>query len=111
MFRIYNKIVFASPIFPPCSPRFSRKLHNKSVTFIQFCHVFSYSTSPPVDPAAPTFHAVTDKLADTELFGELEPKDTEWLCSGGFVTETQIFYVITDDGTSLMCQVIHSSVG
>jgi len=70
-----------------------------------------FSTSPPVDPTAPNFHAVTSNVADTELFGELEPKDTEWLCSGGFVTETQTFYVITDDGTSLMCQVIHSSVG
>ena len=111
MFRIYNKIVFVSPIFPPCSPQFSRKLHNRVYHFIQFCYVFCYSTSPPVDPAAPTFHAVADNVADTELFGQLEPKDTEWLCSGGFVTETQTFYVLTDDGTSLMCQVIHSSVG
>ena len=112
MFRIYNKTVFVAPIFPPCSPRFSRKLvYNKSFIYIQFCYVFSYSTSPPVDPEAPTFHAVGDNVPDTELFGELEPKDTEWLCSGGFVTETQTFYVITDDGTSIMCQVIHSSVG
>lgn len=110
MFRIYNKIVFVSPIFPPCSPQFSRKLHNESLIYpVLLC--FSYSTSPPVDPAAPTFHAVADNVPDTELFGELEPKDTEWLCSGGFVTETQTFYVITDDGTSLMCQVIHSSIG
>jgi len=64
-----------------------------------------------VDPKAPNFHAVASNVAGTELFGELEPKDTEWLCSGGFVTETQTFYVITDDGTSLMCQVIHSSIG
>jgi len=70
-----------------------------------------FSTLPPVHPTAPTFYAVSNNLADTELFGELEPQDTEWLCAGGFVTETQIFYVITDDGTSIMCQVIHSSVG
>ncbi|KDR76252.1 hypothetical protein GALMADRAFT_247550 [Galerina marginata CBS 339.88] len=70
-----------------------------------------FSTAPPVDPHAPNFHSVSDKFSETELFGELEPKDTEWLCAGGFVTETQIFYVITEDGTSLMCQVIHSAVG
>ena len=109
-FRIYNYISLASPIFPPCSPPFSRRLHNKS-SFYSILSYFLYRTSPPVDPAAPTFHAVANNVADTELFGELEPKDTEWLCSGGFVTETQTFYVITDDGTSLMCQVIHSSVG
>ena len=98
-----------SPIFPPCSPQSSRKLHKLS----SILPVLSYftSTSPPVDPKSPTFHAVASNVADTELFGELEPKDTEWLCSGGFITETQTFYVFTDDGTSLMCQVIHSSVG
>jgi hypothetical protein len=70
-----------------------------------------FSTAPPVDPHAPNFHAISSKVPETELFGELEPKDNEWLCAGGFVTETQIFYVITEDGTSLMCQVIHSAVG
>jgi hypothetical protein len=46
------------------------------------------------------------------LFGELEPKDTEWLAtSSGFVTETQTFYHFLEDGSSLMFQVIHSSVG
>lgn len=69
------------------------------------------STSPPVDPHAPNFHPVNETIPDSELFGELEPKDMEWLCAGGFVTETQTFYTITADGTSLMCQVIHSSVG
>ncbi|KAF8968154.1 oxidative stress survival Svf1-like protein [Flammula alnicola] len=70
-----------------------------------------FSTAPPVDPNAPNFHSVTSKFSEDQLFGELEPKDTQWLCAGGFVTETQIFYVITDDGTSVMCQVIHSAVG
>ncbi|KAF8149909.1 survival factor 1 [Crassisporium funariophilum] len=70
-----------------------------------------FSTAPPVDPNAPNFHAVAAGSADNDLFGELEPKDTEWLCAGGFVTETQVFYVITDDGSHIMCQVIHSATG
>ncbi|KAF9036202.1 oxidative stress survival Svf1-like protein [Panaeolus papilionaceus] len=70
-----------------------------------------WGSSAPVDPHAPNFHSVSTNLAEGDLFGELEPKDTEWLCAGGFVTETQTFYVIADDGTSIMCQVIHSSVG
>jgi len=45
------------------------------------------------------------------MFGELEPSDTEWTCAGGFVTETQIFYNILEDGTSVMCQLIHSAIG
>ncbi|KAJ7274374.1 survival factor 1 [Mycena haematopus] len=68
-----------------------------------------FSTSAPVDPTAPTFHPVTTQAK--ELYGQLEPKDTEWLCSSGFVAETQIFYTIADDGTFMMCQIIHSSVG
>ncbi|KAJ7931557.1 survival factor 1 [Mycena leptocephala] len=68
-----------------------------------------FSTSAPVDPNAPTFHPVTTQVK--EVFGQLEPKDTEWLCSSGFVAETQIFYTIGEDGTFLMCQIIHSSVG
>ncbi|KAK7033145.1 Svf1-like-domain-containing protein [Favolaschia claudopus] len=68
-----------------------------------------FSTSAPVDPNAPTFHPVTTLAKET--YGELQPKDTEWLCSGGFVAETQIFYTTCDDGTFMMCQIIHSSVG
>jgi len=70
-----------------------------------------FSTSPPVDPNAPNFHPVSSKFPSNELYGELEPKDTEWLCAGGFVTETQIWYNILEDGTSVMCQIIHSSIG
>ncbi|KAF8656180.1 hypothetical protein AX16_002621 [Volvariella volvacea WC 439] len=71
-----------------------------------------FSTSAPVDPNAPTFHSVASRYKDNELFGELAAKDSEWLCAAsGFVTETQVFYTITDDGVSLMCQVIHSAVG
>ncbi|KAI0322595.1 oxidative stress survival Svf1-like protein [Amylostereum chailletii] len=70
-----------------------------------------FSTSPPVDPTAQNFHPVSSNLSTNELFGELEPKDTEWLCGGGFVTETQTWYTILEDGTSVMCQIIHSSIG
>ncbi|TBU55566.1 oxidative stress survival Svf1-like protein [Dichomitus squalens] len=70
-----------------------------------------FSTAPPVDPNAPNFHPVSSAFPPSELYGELEPKDTEWTCPGGFAVETQIFYIFLEDGTSLMCQVIHSAVG
>ncbi|KAI0264418.1 oxidative stress survival Svf1-like protein [Gloeopeniophorella convolvens] len=70
-----------------------------------------FSSAPAVDPAAPNFLPVSSLFAPDELHGELEPKDTEWLCATGFVTETQIWYTILEDGTSVMCQVIHSSIG
>ncbi|KAJ3821885.1 oxidative stress survival Svf1-like protein [Lentinula raphanica] len=71
-----------------------------------------FSTAPPTDPQSPNFHPISSKLKPKELFGELQPKDTELLCtSSGFVTETQIFYITTPDGKSIMCQLIHSSVG
>jgi hypothetical protein len=70
-----------------------------------------FSTSPPVDPNAPTLDPVSSRYGASELYGELEPKDTEWLCGGGFITETQTFYVITEDELSVMCQVIHSAIG
>lgn len=69
-----------------------------------------HSTSAPVDPTAPTFHPISAN--PSELLGELEPKDTEWLAtSSGFVTETQGFYNFLEDGSFVMCQVIHSSIG
>ena len=65
-----------------------------------------------MDPHAPNFFAVADGVPTNELYGELQPADTEWHCAtSGFVTETQTFYVITEDGKSIMCQVIHSAVG
>ncbi|OAX32024.1 oxidative stress survival, Svf1-like protein [Rhizopogon vinicolor AM-OR11-026] len=67
-----------------------------------------FSTAPPVDPKAPNLFPVSEK---SDLRGELEPKDLEWTCAGGFTTETQIFYNLLQDGTMLMCQVIHSSIG
>ncbi|KAI0078823.1 oxidative stress survival Svf1-like protein [Panus rudis PR-1116 ss-1] len=70
-----------------------------------------FSTAPPTDPNAPNFHPVSSDKDATQLFGELEPKDTEWTCPGGFAVETQVFYNYLEDGSSLMCQVIHSAVG
>ncbi|KAK2460338.1 hypothetical protein APHAL10511_007727 [Amanita phalloides] len=70
-----------------------------------------FSTGPPLDPTAPNFHPVSSRYAAQELFGQLESRDLEWTCAGGFTTETQVFYTITQDGTSVMCQVIHSAVG
>ncbi|KAI0091205.1 oxidative stress survival Svf1-like protein [Irpex rosettiformis] len=70
-----------------------------------------FSTSAPVDPNAPNFHPVSSGRPASELFSELSPSDTQWECPGGFAVETQVFYNILEDGTSLMCQVIHSSVG
>ncbi|CAE7169678.1 unnamed protein product [Rhizoctonia solani] len=65
-----------------------------------------------VDPKAQNFHpVVTAKTAPGELFSKLEPKDLEWTCAGGFVTETQTWYNFLEDGTLLWCQIIHSAVG
>lgn len=64
-----------------------------------------------VDPNAPVLHPVQLAHDQQALFGPLEPQDTQWLCAGGFVTETQTFYATTKDGGLVMCQVIHSSVG
>ncbi|GAA5929907.1 hypothetical protein JCM1841_001255 [Sporobolomyces salmonicolor] len=63
-------------------------------------------------PAGPNIHPVQLNFADQNaLFGPLVPKDTEWLCGSGIVTETQTFYATLKDGSVVMCQVIHSSVG
>ncbi|EIN04901.1 survival factor 1 [Punctularia strigosozonata HHB-11173 SS5] len=75
--------------------------------------MFSYfSSSAPADPNAPNFHPVSERYDVQDLFGELEPKDLELQCQGsGFVTETQTFYHLLEDGTFLTFQLIHSSVG
>jgi len=70
-----------------------------------------WSTVAPVDPTAQNFFSATTDVAESDLFGPLQPKDTEWLCAGGFVLETQTFYTISDEGIFVMCQVIHSSTG
>lgn len=63
------------------------------------------------DPNALNFRPVTSAFPPNELFGKLEPKDTEWACAKGFITETQTWYHVLEDGTFFMCQVIHSSIG
>ncbi|KAF7796603.1 hypothetical protein EIP86_007785 [Pleurotus ostreatoroseus] len=70
-----------------------------------------FSTVAPADPNAPNFHPVSDLFKPDELYGELDPKDTEWVCPGGFAVETHTYYNVLQDGTSIMCQVIHSAVG
>lgn len=65
-----------------------------------------------MDPTAPNLEPVTARYPVDQVNGELTPKDTEWACdTNGFITETQVFYTITEDGSSLMCQVIHSAIG
>lgn len=64
-----------------------------------------------VDPQAQNIQPVSSAFKPEELFGELQAEDLHWKCAGGFVTETQTFYHILDDGTFLMCQIIHSSTG
>lgn len=72
----------------------------------------SFFNATPADPKTPNFHPVSGFEAKTsDLFGALEPKDLEWTCASGFVTETQIFYNFLEDETMIMCQVIHSSIG
>lgn len=63
------------------------------------------------DPTAQNLHPVTNGVAPADLFGELGPDDLNWVCAGGFVTETHIWYYRLDDGSFLMCQIIHSAVG
>jgi len=72
--------------------------------------MFSSLFSGPTDPTAPNFHS-TVKGGETQLFGPLEAKDLEWTIGSGFITETQIWYHTLADGTFLICQIIHSSVG
>lgn len=49
----------------------------------------------------------------TSGFGQLSEKDTAWACTTnkGFQTETQTWYSVLEDGSSLMCQVIWSCIG
>lgn len=82
----------------------------RSVMFEFLIPIYGRSGST-VDPQAQNIHPVSSAFKPDELFGELEAEDLHWTCASGFVTETQTFYHILDDGTFLMCQVIHSSTG
>lgn len=74
-------------------------------------HTITMSWFSTTDPNAPNLHPVQLAFGQEALFGPLVQQDTEWLCAGGFVTETQVFYATMKDGGLVMCQVIHSSVG
>ena len=54
---------------------------------------------------------MSERYQDSELAGELEPRDLEWLLAGGFAAETQTYYNFLEDGTFLMVQFVHSSTG
>ncbi|GAA5888689.1 hypothetical protein JCM6882_009051 [Rhodosporidiobolus microsporus] len=62
-------------------------------------------------PTGPNIHPVQLAFDQQALFGPLTADDVSWLCPGGIATETQTFYTTLKDGSVLMCQVIHSSVG
>jgi hypothetical protein len=79
--------------------------------FKAYCFRLPTDHSSTVPPDAQNLHPAPSRYNESQLYGPLEPKDNEWVCASGFVTETHIWYTICDDGTSLMCQVIHSSVG
>jgi len=63
------------------------------------------------DPTAQNFFPVSSRYAESDLLGELEPKDTEWTCAGGFSVETQTFYCFADGKSSIMVQIIYTSIG
>ncbi|KAI5478935.1 survival factor 1 [Pseudohyphozyma bogoriensis] len=69
-----------------------------------------FSVAPAAKPGE-NLHSVALAFDQEALFGPLVKEDTEWLCAGGFITETQIFYCTLKDGGYFMVQVIHSSVG
>lgn len=63
-------------------------------------------------PTGPNIHPVQLSIPDTQAaFGPLTPQDNEWLLPSGIATETQTFYATLKDGSLLMAQVIHSSIG
>ncbi|BGP25897.1 survival factor 1 [Rhodotorula toruloides] len=63
-------------------------------------------------PTGPNIHPVQTTFSDPNaLFGPLTPKDLEWNCAGGINTETQTWYATLKDGSIVMCQIIHSSIG
>lgn len=71
----------------------------------------SWFSSTPSIPLGPNIHTPQERFKSELLFGKLLKEDTEWLCAGGFITETQTFYATTLTGGIIMCQVIHSSLG
>ncbi|BGP17776.1 hypothetical protein JCM10213_001722 [Rhodosporidiobolus nylandii] len=62
-------------------------------------------------PQGPNIHPVQLNFDGQAAFGPLTKEDNEWLCPSGIATETQTFYATLKDGSYIMAQVIHSSVG
>lgn len=57
-------------------------------------------------------HPITEEFEPNDYFGKLTQKDLEWsTINSNFVTETQTFYSILNNGQCLSVQVIHSHVG
>jgi hypothetical protein len=71
----------------------------------------SWFSSSSSSSAVKELHPPTARVGDGECFGPLNAADTEWLCAGGFTTETQTWYFFTPSGALGMVQVIHSAVG
>ncbi|CAG8472431.1 12994_t:CDS:2 [Acaulospora morrowiae] len=57
----------------------------------------------------PNLHIASD-LANNNLFSDVTPKDLEWTLASGSSTETQTFYLATNEGHFAFVQMIHSTV-
>lgn len=56
------------------------------------------------------FLHIASDLAKDNLFSEVSPQDLEWTLASGSSTETQTFYLATNDGHFAFVQMIHSNV-
>ncbi|KAG9284077.1 hypothetical protein G9A89_022851 [Geosiphon pyriformis] len=54
---------------------------------------------------------IASSLAKDKLYSDVSPKDLEWTLASGSSTETQTFYLTTDEGHFAFVQMIHSSIG
>jgi hypothetical protein len=68
-------------------------------------------SSTTVDPTAQNFYPISSEVPLTNQYGPLEPHDLEWTIGSGFNAETQVWYHGLDNGTFLLFQIIHSSIG
>ncbi|RIA96902.1 oxidative stress survival, Svf1-like protein [Glomus cerebriforme] len=54
---------------------------------------------------------VAGDLAKDSLYSDVTPKDLEWTLASGSSTETQTFYLATNEGHFAFVQMIHSNIG
>ncbi|CAB4394175.1 oxidative stress survival, Svf1-like protein [Rhizophagus irregularis] len=54
---------------------------------------------------------VAGDLAKDSLYSDVAPKDLEWTLASGSSTETQTFYLATNEGHFAFVQMIHSNIG